>query len=241
MTRSVRGYFGVRTVRWGKYGDSEHSFVLLNGKPLYLRGVLDQSYNPEGLYTAPDDEFLKRDIELAKRAGFNMMRIHIKADEPRKLYWADTLGMLIQADIPCFFTPSARARALFEKTLRDQIRRDFNHPSIIAWTIFNEEWGLGRLDKANRERRVDWVLRMVALARELDPTRLIHDNSGWSPGDRPQLVPLVRTQSGAFPTPVSDGQPPRDRQRQNLELYRRGVRRRWRLVLGRTDGGQHPA
>jgi beta-galactosidase/beta-glucuronidase len=144
---AVQGYFGVRTVRWGKYGDAEHSFVLLNGKPIYLRGVLDQSYNPDGLYTAPDDEFLKRDIELAKRAGFNMMRIHIKADEPRKLYWADKLGMLIQADIPCFFTPSERARALFEKTLRDQIRRDFNHPSIIAWTIFNEEWGLGRLSE----------------------------------------------------------------------------------------------
>jgi hypothetical protein len=177
---AVQGYFGVRAVRWGKHGDAEHSFVLLNGKPIYLRGVLDQSYNPDGLYTAPDDEFLKRDIERAKRAGFNMMRIHIKADEPRKLYWADKLGMLIQADIPCFFTPSERARALFEKTLRDQIRRDFNHPSIIAWTIFNEEWGLGRLSETNRAHRVDWVLQMVALARELDPTRLIHDNSGWA-------------------------------------------------------------
>ncbi|MCS7190721.1 MAG: beta galactosidase jelly roll domain-containing protein, partial [Fimbriimonadales bacterium] len=80
---TVRGYFGVRTVRWGKYGDADFSYVLLNGKPIYLRGALDQSYNPDGLYTAPDDEFLKRDIELAKRAGFNMLRIHIKADEPR--------------------------------------------------------------------------------------------------------------------------------------------------------------
>ncbi|MDW8106939.1 MAG: glycoside hydrolase family 2 TIM barrel-domain containing protein [Armatimonadota bacterium] len=177
---AVRGYFGVRTVRWGTYKGSEFSYVLLNGEPVYLRGVLDQSYNPDGLYTAPDDAFLKREIELAKQAGFNMLRIHIKADEPRKLYWADKLGILVQADIPCFFVPSERARTLFEKTLRDQIRRDFNHPSIIAWTIFNEEWGIGRLNPENRAHRVEWVLQMVRLARALDPTRLIHDNSGWA-------------------------------------------------------------
>lgn len=177
---NVRGYFGIRTVRWGNYGDTDFSYVLLNGKPIYLRGVLDQSYNPDGLYTAPNDEFLKRDIELAKRAGFNMLRIHIKADEPRKLYWADKLGILVQADIPCFFVPSERARRLFEKTLRDQIHRDYNHPSLIAWTIFNEEWGIGKLSADNRAHRVEWVLQMVQLARQLDPTRLIHDNSGWS-------------------------------------------------------------
>ncbi|MCS7273370.1 MAG: hypothetical protein NZ550_04385 [Fimbriimonadales bacterium] len=177
---AVRGYFGVRTVRWGTYKGSEFSYVLLNGKPIYLRGVLDQSYNPDGLYTAPDDAFLKRDILLAKQAGFNMLRIHIKADEPRKLYWADKLGILVQADIPCFYVPSERARTLFEKTLRDQILRDFNHPCIIAWTIFNEEWGIGALSPENRAHRVEWVLQMVRLARSLDPTRLVHDNSGWA-------------------------------------------------------------
>ncbi len=177
---SIYGYFGIRTVRWGTYTGIDTSYVLLNGKPVFLRGALDQSFNPEGIYTAPDDAFLKRDIELAKRAGFNMLRIHIKADEPRKLYWADRLGMMVQADIPCFFQPSERARQLFEKTLRDQIARDFNHPSILIWTIFNEEWGIGNLQQENRAHRVEWVLQMVALARELDPTRLIHDNSGWS-------------------------------------------------------------
>ncbi|MCX7992314.1 MAG: beta galactosidase jelly roll domain-containing protein, partial [Fimbriimonadales bacterium] len=177
---TVLGYFGVRTVSWGGYEGSEISYVLLNGKPIYLRGALDQSYNPDGLYTAPDDEFLKRDIELAERAGFNMLRIHIKADEPRKLYWADKLGMLIQADIPCFFNPSERARRMFEKTMRDQIRRDYNHPSIIIWTVFNEEWGIWRLSEENRAHRVDWTLQMYRLAKELDPTRLVQDNTGWS-------------------------------------------------------------
>lgn len=177
---TVRGYFGIRTVRWGTYNNSPFTYVLLNGKPIYLRGVLDQSYNSEGIYTAPSDAFLQRDVRLAKQAGFNMLRIHIKADEPRKLYWADRLGILVQADIPSFYQPSEHARQLFEKTLRDQIARDFNHPSIIIWTIFNEEWGIGRIDNTPREHRVDWVLQMVRLTRKLDPTRLVQDNTGWA-------------------------------------------------------------
>ncbi|MCS7193135.1 MAG: hypothetical protein NZ937_09170, partial [Armatimonadetes bacterium] len=179
----VQTYFGIRTVTWGTgqgTRDKGHSFVLLNGKPIYLRGALDQSFNPDGIYTAPSDEFLRRDIELAKAAGFNMLRIHIKAEEPRKLYWADKLGILIQQDIPCFYRISERARRLFEKTMRDMIERDFNHPSIYCWTIFNEEWGIGNLQTAPREHRIDWVLKMVELARQLDPTRLIQDNTGWS-------------------------------------------------------------
>lgn len=187
----VRTYFGIRTVSWGKYRGSQHSFILLNGKPIYLRGALDQSFNPDGIYTAPSDEFLRRDIELAKAAGFNMLRIHIKADEPRRLYWADKLGILIQQDIPntwlinrhdAPYTPenAERARKAFEQTMRDLIERDFNHPSIYCWTIFNEEWGIGNLQTAPKEHRVGWVLRMVELARQLDPTRLVQDNTGWS-------------------------------------------------------------
>ncbi len=180
---TVRTYFGIRTVAWGVgrgTRDGGHSFVLLNGKPIYIRGALDQSFNPDGIYTAPSDEFLRRDIELAKAAGFNMLRIHIKADEPRKLYWADKLGILIQQDVPCFYRISERARKLFEQTLRDMIERDFNHPSIYCWTVFNEEWGIGNLRTAPKEHRIDWVLKMVELTRQLDPTRLVQDNTGWA-------------------------------------------------------------
>ncbi|MER3501450.1 MAG: hypothetical protein C4295_08280 [Candidatus Fervidibacterota bacterium] len=180
---TVRTYFGIRTVAWGKERGArsmEHSFVLLNGKPIYLRGALDQSFNPDGIYTAKSDEFLRRDIELAKAAGFNMLRIHIKADEPRRLYWADKLGILIQQDVPCFYRISERARRLFEKTLQDMMERDFNHPSIYCWTVFNEEWGIGNLQTAPREHRIDWVLKMVELVRQLDPTRLVQDNTGWA-------------------------------------------------------------
>lgn len=176
----VQTYFGIRTVTWGKFGGSDYAFVLLNGKPIYLCGALDQSFNPDGIYTAPDDAFLRRDIELAKAAGFNMLRIHIKADEPRRLYWADKLGMLIQADIPCTWAVSERARRTFEQTLRDQIARDFNHPSIYAWTVFNEEWGIGKLQNTPKDHRVDWVEKMWRLTKQLDPTRLAQDNTGWS-------------------------------------------------------------
>ncbi len=176
----VRTYFGIRTVAWGKYAGSQHSFVLLNGKPIYLVGALDQSFNPDGIYTAPTDAFLRNDMELAKQAGFNMLRIHIKADEPRRLYWADKLGVLLQVDMPSFYTISQRARRTFEQTMGEVIGRDFNHPSIYAWTVFNEEWGIGNLQSASKEHRVDWVERMVELAGQLDPTRLVHDNSGWA-------------------------------------------------------------
>jgi hypothetical protein len=187
----VRTYFGIRTVAFGQPAEEHPSFVLLNGKPIYLRGVLDQSFNPEGLYTAPSEAFLRRDLELAKEAGFNMLRIHVKADEPRRLYWADRLGLLVQQDLPntwllthpeAPYTPenAQRAREAFAQTLRELIERDFNHPSIFCWTIFNEEWGLGSPEKAPEEHRIGWALEMVHLARQLDPTRLVHDNSGWS-------------------------------------------------------------
>ncbi|MFA0761416.1 MAG: hypothetical protein HZLCBSQH_001524 [Candidatus Fervidibacterota bacterium] len=190
----VRTYFGIRTIAWGTGQGTRgmgHSFVLLNGKPIYIRGALDQSFNPDGIYTAPGDEFLRRDIELAKAAGFNMLRIHIKADEPRRLYWADKLGILIQQDVPntwlitrrdAPYTPENAERACkaFEQTVRDLIERDFNHSSIYCWTVFNEEWGIGNLQTAPKEHRIDWVLKMVELVRRLDPTRLVQDNTGWA-------------------------------------------------------------
>ncbi len=224
----VRGYFGLRTVRWGRYNGSDHSYVLLNGEPIFLRGVLDQSFNPDGIYTAPDDAFLRRDIELAKRAGFNMLRIHIKADEPRKLYWADRLGILVQADIPCVYLPTARARQLFERTMRDQIERDFNHPSLIIWTIFNEEWGIGSLVNTDRAHRVDWVLQMVQLARQLDPTRLVHDNSGWS---------HLETDLNSFHWYGRDVDAFREHYRQ-INAREIGVGKGWNYIDGRVSRGE---
>ncbi len=177
---TVETYFGIRDIRWALDSDRQKGILLLNGRPLFLRGALDQSFNPWGIYTSPSDEFLREDVEKARSAGFNMLRIHIKIDEPRKIYWADRLGMLIQYDFPSFYAPTSRARALFEKTVYDAIARDFNHPSIFCWTIFNEEWGIGSIRDGDKAHRVDWVEEMFHKVRNWDPTRLVQDNTGWA-------------------------------------------------------------
>ena len=177
VTDTVRSYFGLRTVGRGKYGDLPHESILLNGEPVYLRGALDQSFNPDGIYTAPSDEFLRGDIERAKAMGLNFLRIHIKPDEPRRLYWADKLGILIMQDMPNTWRYSERAKAAWEATMREAIARDRNHPSIIAWCLFNETWGIGGNDYKNRPDIQEWVKSMWHEAKRLDPTRLVEDNS----------------------------------------------------------------
>jgi hypothetical protein len=177
---SIDTYFGLRTIARGKVGDEPFERILLNGKPIYLRGALDQSFNPKGIYTAPSDEFLKRDIELAREAGTNFLRIHIKPDEPRRLYWADKLGMLIMEDMPNNWRHSERSKKAWESTLREVIARDKNHPSIFAWVDFNETWGVAVPDPEGYKKNKDvqaWVGEMVDLTRQLDPTRLVEDMS----------------------------------------------------------------
>lgn len=174
----VKTYFGLRTISRGRHGDAPFERVLLNGKPIYLRTALDQSFNPRGIYTAPDDAFLRQDMVLAKFFGLNGLRIHIKPDEPRRLYWADRLGVLILEDMPNTWRQNAEARTGWEATMRETIARDMNHPSIITWVAFNETWGLGSPPqyKADRDTQ-QWVGRMVGEIRKLDATRLVEDNS----------------------------------------------------------------
>lgn len=146
MLDTVRSYFGMRKIDFAP-GEPPESPVLLrlNGLPRYLRGALHQSYYPEGVYTAADVKTLKDDIAYAKKVGFTFLRIHIKIDDPLLLYYADKMGILLMADFPNFGeggdTPLGRQR--FEMMMREAIARDFNHPSIFAWCMFNETWGFG--------------------------------------------------------------------------------------------------
>jgi hypothetical protein len=176
---TIRTYFGLRTIARGKFGDEPFERILLNGKPVFLRAALDQSFNPAGLYTAPDDEFLKRDMIIAKTMGLNGLRIHIKPDEPRRLYWADRLGILILEDMPNTWRQDAKARTWWERTMREAIVRDRNHPAIIAWVAFNETWGLGKPEDYKKDRDTqNWVAKMVDAIGELDGhERLVEDNS----------------------------------------------------------------
>jgi len=177
-TDTVQTYFGMRKVGRGKYAGSSHEFILLNGKPVYLRGALHQSFNPEGVYTHPDDAFIRRDYEKAKEFGLNFLRIHIKIDEPRALYWADRLGVMLMCDMPNFQRKTDRSKRLWQQTMYEAVARDFNHPAIIAWCNFNETWGIG--DNGYDKETQNWVRDMYLETKRIDPTRLVEDNSPCS-------------------------------------------------------------
>ena len=170
-------YFGMRKVSIEKAPGGDYQYIYLNNRPIYLLGALNQSFNPDGVYTFLTDEAIRTDIERAKEFGFNFLRLHIKVDEPRLYYWADKLGMLFMCDIPNFGNYTEKAKARFEETLRGNIARDYNHPSIISWCNFNETWGLGGREYKEMHERHEWVREMYYLAKSLDTTRLIEDNS----------------------------------------------------------------
>lgn len=173
----VSSYFGMRKISVANLPGTDTPYIALNNKPIYLQTTLDQAYHPDGFYTFPSDEFVRDEILRTRRLGLNGQRVHVKIEIPRKLYWADKLGVLIMADIPnSWGEPNADMRRETEYALRRMIERDFNHPSIFAWVLFNETWGL----KTNKEylpETQDWVAEMVALAKQLDPTRMVEDNS----------------------------------------------------------------
>ncbi|GAA1610929.1 MULTISPECIES: glycoside hydrolase family 2 protein [Kribbella] len=170
---TVRGYTGLRKVEW--HGNN----LVLNGVPTYVRGVLDQGFWPTGGHAAPSDEALRRDLELARAAGFNLVRKHIKLEDPRWLYWADRLGMLVWAEPPSTGRFTAEAVAAFEEVAAGMVARDGNHPSIVIWGGYNEEWGLD-WDVPGDPAKQDAVRRIYRLLKAADPSRPIVDNSGWA-------------------------------------------------------------
>ncbi|HEX6227156.1 MAG TPA: glycoside hydrolase family 2 TIM barrel-domain containing protein, partial [Chryseolinea sp.] len=177
---NLKTYFGMRKISVVNLPGTNFPYVALNNKPVYLQLALDQSYHPEGFYTFPTDAFMRKEVELAKSIGLNGIRPHIKVEIPRKLYWADKLGVLIMADLPnSWGDPDAHMQREAEKTLREMIKRDFNHPAIFTWTLFNETWGLRTHTEENGERvgrylpeTQQWVASIYYLAKSLDPTRL---------------------------------------------------------------------
>ena len=177
LSDRIYTYFGMRKVSIAKAPGGDYQYIYLNNRPIYLLGALNQSFNPEGVYTFLTDEAIRRDIERAKEFGFNFLRLHIKVDEPRLYYWADKLGLLFMCDIPNFGDYTEKAKARFVQTLHGNIARDYNHPSIISWCNFNETWGLGGREYKEMHERQEWVREMYHLAKSLDTTRLIEDNS----------------------------------------------------------------
>ena len=170
-------YVGLREI--GHDGKS----IMLNGKPVYLRGVLDQGYFEQGWYTAIDDATLRKDVELTLALGFNCARKHQKIEDPRYLYWADQLGLLVWEEMPSGRVFSNELVSTLTDEWLSVIRRDRQHPCIIAWVPFNESWGIwNQVDRPEQRAFADGI---VGLTRAMDQSRLVIGNDGWeySSGD----------------------------------------------------------
>ena len=161
----LKSYFGLRKVT------IEGRRILINGKPIFQRLILDQGFYPDGIWTAPTDAALKHDIEMSMAAGYNGARLHQKVFEPRFLYWADKLGYLVWGEFPNWgynYKPEGYAPYVTEWT--EVLLRDRNHPAIVGWCPFNES---GK--SAGEIQQVVWNV-----TKAVDPTRPVLESSGWT-------------------------------------------------------------
>jgi beta-galactosidase/beta-glucuronidase len=168
---AVESYFGMHKI------EARDGKVFLNGRPYYQRLVLDQGYFPGGLLTAPTDEDMRKDIELAKEMGFNGARKHQKIEDPRWLYWADTLGFLVWGEMANAYAYSPDYVRRITAEWQEAVRRDHNHPCIVAWVPMNESWGVPEL--ATDPAQIDHLLTLYHLTRSLDHSRPVVSNDGW--------------------------------------------------------------
>jgi hypothetical protein len=167
----VASYFGMRKIALGDVNGVKR--MLLNGKPVFEFGPLDQGFWPDGIYTAPTDEAIRFDIQSIKDAGFNMVRKHIKVEPARWYYWTDRLGLIVWQDMPSADSYPGRGAAVppvdaeaFKLELTRMVHGLQNVPSILMWVTFNE--GQGQHDAPE----------LVALVKRLDPNRLVDEASG---------------------------------------------------------------
>ena len=167
----VDSYFGLRTI------DTKDGVLSLNGEPYIQRLVLDQGYFAGGLMTAPSDEALRQDIELAKSFGFNGARKHQKIEDPRWLYWADKLGFLVWSEMPSFYEHTAESEGRLLAEWADVVLRDRDHPSVVAWVVANESFGFG--SDIDPSIRSSCLMRLYHLTHDLDDTRPTISNDGW--------------------------------------------------------------
>ena len=167
----VWSYAGLRSVcvSGGRF--------LLNGRPYYQRLVLEQGYWAESHLAAPSAEALRREVELTKELGFNGARIHQKVEDPRYLYWADRLGLLVWGEMANAFVYSHLAVERLMREWLDVVRRDYSHPCIVAWVPLNESWGVPALRRDPAQQH--YVQALYHLTHALDTTRPVIGNDGW--------------------------------------------------------------
>jgi beta-galactosidase/beta-glucuronidase len=165
------GYFGMRKI------SIEEGRVMLNNARYYMKLVLDQGYYPESLITAPNDEAIKTDVIITKEMGFNGVRKHQKVEEPRYLYWADKLGLLVWGEMANCHTFTDQSIKRITAEWQSVVERDYNHPSIIVWVPLNESWGVPGLKTDVRQPY--HALSLYYLTKSIDSTRPVIANDGW--------------------------------------------------------------
>ena len=166
----VCSYFGLRSICM------ENGKFYLNGKPVFQRLILDQGFYPEGVYTAPNDADLAKDIDLAMDMGFNGARAHEKIFEERWLYHADRKGYLVWAEYPNWGLDHSKPDAIYSilPEWMEEIDRDRNHPCIIGWCPFNETW-----NKFNHAQYDDLIRQIYRITKAVDSSRPCIDTSGF--------------------------------------------------------------
>lgn len=168
----IEDRFGFRRI------ETRDGRLYLNDEPLYLRAALDQDYYPDTICTTPSTEFLEDQFRKAKELGLNCLRCHIKAPDPRYYEIADRLGLLIWTELPNMGLLTERSGERKLETLKGIVDRDGNHPSIICWTIINENWGM---DLVHDPDHRGWLKKAFRWLKAYDPGRLVVDNSPLSP------------------------------------------------------------
>ncbi len=167
----VRSYTALRAI--SIQGDR----FIMNGRPITLRLVLDQGYWPQSGLTAPNDDAFLQDVMLAKKLGFNGVRMHQKIENPRFLYWADQMGLLVWEEMPSAYRYTRRSIERLTHEWMEALDRDVSHPCIVAWVPFNESWGVPDLPESPAQR--NYVQALYHLTKTLDPTRPVIGNDGW--------------------------------------------------------------
>ena len=181
---AVRSYFAMRKSSLGPGKVAGQPMLLLNNKPVFQNGTLDQGWWPDGLLTPPSEEAIAYEIDFLKKAGFNMLRKHIKIEPAHYYYLADTMGILIWQDMPSgeeedsldqFVRPKASDEALMPARVTDEFEYELlrmisdlrDHPSIVTWVVNNEGWGQYA------------STRLGHMVKALDPSRTVNKTSGW--------------------------------------------------------------
>lgn len=189
VTDTVKSYFGIREIK------TENGKVLLNGKPLYQKLVLDQGYWKDSGLTPRNEQALENDIKLMLEMGFNGCRKHEKIEDERFMYYADVYGYLIWCEMPSEYDLTDKAKLAVKTEWQLILRQMYNHPCIVCWVCFNESWGIENI-KTDKPTQ-DFVNEVYRLVKAYDATRPVITNDGWEHTISDILTIHHYTQSGA--------------------------------------------